>query len=501
MISDPVISIALLGTARMSQRPPVPDPCLEEIWKILDWEKPATAILSALALLRTMHRAGTQTIESRAESHPCPPEQIDYLPAAGVDLAVRLLSGEFPEVLPEWMQLAIATNRILPPRVLPDLLDAATKQQALRNAASRLAGERGRWLARRRPEFSWLIEGTVVAADAWDTGTPAERIASLRHILADDPSTAAEIITNHWTGEDAAIREKIVNLVAEHPQPCDEAWLQTLALADRRQEIRDLAAVALMKIPHSAFRTRALARMSACVKVERRLLKRIITITPPDSFDAAWAADGLKAKPPHGIGEKAWWLRQMIGQFPLNDWPEMLGSKGEELFSLSREKDWEDTLLAGWIESASRFPDRAICEHFLPFIAKQEPWPAGVTPRTQLLQTLLEAMPSASRNAMLDQLAKILPPPSALDLLTRCTGCGIELTEGSAMMSVIEAQLAEKTSFHNRPQARALATNIPAAQIQSFLERLAKLPEISSTTEEFATVLEFRRTLHQHFTK
>lgn len=491
--------MALLGTSRMSARPPVPDPCLEEMWQHLDWEKPASAILSALALMRSMHRAGTHTLESSAESDVCPAEQYDYLPAVAVDVALRLLSGEFPEVLPEWMQLAIATNRILPPRVLPDLLESATKQHALREAASRLAGERGRWLARRRPEFSWLLEGSSVADDAWDVGQPAERIAWLRKTRAADPTAAAELIASHWGAEDAVMREKIMNLVAEAPQSCDEEWLQALALSDRKQEVRELAAVSLMKIPGSAFRARALSRLGACVKIERRLLTRIIAITPYDTFDPAWVADGIKAKPLQGMGEKAWWLRQNFAQVPLHAWPELLGISATELFSLSLEKDWEDALLAGWIESATRFPEAAISEQFIPFIAKQEPWPAGVTPRPQLLQRLLEVMTPAQRHAMLELLAKTLPAPIVLDLLARCGSDVRSAAHGAAMWALIAQQISDKTSLLTRPQARALATCIPAAQIQSFLERLAKLPEISSTTEEFATVLEFRRSMFTQF--
>lgn len=498
MISDPLISAALLGTSRMSALPPAPDPCLEETWKKLDPQNPAAAILGALALTRTLHIAGAEAVEISEESTACPPENHGYLPALGVDLAMRLLSGEFPEILPEWMRLATATSLILPPRVLPELLGMAAKNQSLRAAASRLAGERGLWIARRRPEFSWLLEGSQVAEDAWETGQPAERIAWLRQTRATDATATAGLIASHWAGEDAAMREGIMRLVSDDPQPCDEEWLQALALPDRRQEIREHAAVCLMKIPSAAFRARAIARMRACVKVERRLLKRIITVTPPAAFDPAWAADGIKEKPPQGIGEKAWWLRQMAALLPLEDWPVLLGLGRDDLFTISREKDWEEALLAGWIESARRFPDRAISEHFIPHVAKWEPWPQGAHHRTHIFQGLLEAMPADGRYDILDKLAKLLDPPFALDLLARC-GSPDSGGRGTAIFQVLEKELSAKTTFLTRPQARSLSACIPPAQIQPTLERLAKLPEISSPAEEFATTLEFRRTMISQF--
>lgn len=498
VISDPLISSALLGTSRMSALPPAPDPSLEETWKSLTGESPASALLSALALTRTLHIAGAETISITEEEAVCPSENHAYLPALGVDLAMRLLSGEFPEILPEWMRLATATDLILPPRVLPELLAMAAKNPSLRTAASRLAGERGPWIARRHPEFSWLLESSEAGDDAWETGQPAERIAWLRQTRSKDASAAAELITSHWPGEDAAMREGIMRLVSEDPQPCDEGWLQTLALSDRRQDIREPAAVSLMKIKPAAFRTRAIARLRGCVKTERRLLRRIIAVTPPAAFDPAWVADGIKEKPLQGIGEKAWWLRQIASLVPLDDWPDLLGISRDELFSISREKDWEEALLAGWIESARRFPALALAEDFIPFIAKAEPWPQGAHPRLQLLQGLLDAMPADRRYDILDQLAKLLDPPAALDLLARC-GTPESVGKGKAILSLLDREMSEKSTYLTRPQARALAICIAPAQIQPCLERLAKLLAISPPAEEFATVLEFRRTMISQF--
>ena len=177
----------------------------------------------------------------------------------------------------------------------------------------------------------------------------------------------------------------------------------------------------------------------------------------------------------------------------------VLGVAREDLFSISREKDWEEALLAGWIESARRFPDRSISEHFIPFIAKTEPWQQGAHLRPQLLQGLLEAMSADRRYDILDQLAKILEPPFALDLLARC-GSPDSGGKGKAILSLLDREMSEKSTYLTRPQARALAICIPPAQIKPCLERLAKLPSISPPAEEFATVLEFRRTLPNHFT-
>ena len=261
----------------------------------------------------------------------------------------------------------------VPGRVLPDLLTAATKNPALRSVVPALAGERGLWIARRHRDFSWMLEGIAVEDHAWDDGEPVERLAWLRQTRLTDPSRAAAAITSQWPGEEPAMRETILRIVADSPQPCDEEWLETLALKDRRQEVRALAAGALVRIEGSAFRIRAHDRLRGLVKIERRLLKRVIAIDPPTAFDPAWAADGIKEKPPQGTGERAWWLQQMIAIVPVADWPGLLECRQADLFSLAIDKDWQDALLLGWLDSARRMPSRSLPDQLVRFFAALSP--------------------------------------------------------------------------------------------------------------------------------
>ncbi|MES2921129.1 MAG: DUF5691 domain-containing protein [Verrucomicrobiota bacterium] len=496
MTTDPLIAAALLGSARMTALPPPPDPSLESTWQAIATENPAAAILQALALTRALHYSGTRSQVIGDSESPCLPESRETLPGGAVDALMRLLNGEFPEALPEALRLALASGRVLPGRVLPELLTAATRNHALRPAIPLLVGERGLWIARRHRKFSWLLEGAVVPDDAWDGSHPALRIAWLRQTRATDPSRAAAAISAQWPGEDASMRESILRVVAESPQPCDEAWLQALALKDRRQDIRELAAAALSTLADAGFRSRAIARVRERVKIERRLLKRVIAVKPPDSFDPAWEVDGIKEKPPQGTGEKAWWLRQMIALVPLEDWPEMLGVKESELFTLAIDPDWQEPLLLGWIDSARRMPGRASATQFLKFITRLDPWPPSAAAKGLVMAALLDALAPAYRFAILDELA--MPLATTLDLLVRC-GEPPPKGKGKATLALLDAASLSIPTGFNRQQAPALAVCIPHDGIQPRLEALAKLPELSAAAEEFATTLEFRRSLISHF--
>ena len=502
MTTDPLIATALLGTARMPAMPPAPDPSLEATWQAIPIDNPAAAVLQGLAILRTLQRCGIKTLaatDATDASVPSPPESREVLEPAAVDVLQRLLAGQFPEVLPEWLRLASASARRVPGRLLPALLAAATKTPALRAVVPALAGERGLWIARRHRNFPWMLDETEVDENAWDAGEPAERLAWLRQARIADPSRTATAISAHWAGEDASMRESILRIIMENPQAWEEPWLEESALKDRRQEVRDLAATALASLPASDFQKRAHARVRGRVKIERRFLKRTITIDPPAAYDPSWAADGIREKPPQGMGEKAWWLRQMISLIPLDQWPGVLDVGENELFTTAIDKTWQEPLLLGWIDSARRLPRRAHAHRFLPFIAALEPWPPSASPKSQVMAGMLDALTHNERFEALDGLVRDLTVPLALDLLARC-GEPPPPGKGKAILALLDQALVTIPTPFVRPQARALAVCIPQDGIQPRLDKLAKLTELSAAAEEFATTLEFRRSLISHFT-
>lgn len=496
MTTDPLIAATLLGTSRMSALPPAPDAALEPAWNAIPLENPAAAALQALGLLRALRRAGASTHEAPAAGDECPAEELPLLAPPAVDALLRLLRGEFPEILPEWLRLASAASCVLPGRALPELLQAATRNQSIRPASSRLAGQRGLWIARRHAEFAWLLEEAVVAEDAWETGQPAERLAWLRQTRAVNPELAAETIAKDWAKEEGNFREAILRLVAAGPLACDEAWLEGLALKDRRQAVRDPAAAALAVIEGSAFRQRAIERLWTFVRVERGAS---FVVTPPAAFDAAWAADGLKEKPPQGTGEKAWWLRQIVALVPLDALPGIFGLTEDKLFTLPRDPDWKDDLELGWIDAARANPAHALAAHFIPLLAKRSLWPltAGIA-QGPLLLLLLAPLAPAARFAILDSVARDLQPYIALDLLASVAEAP-PAGSGRAVLAVLDEALANPLAPITRPQARALALCVPADAIQQRLEALSQLPKLSTAAEEFATTLEFRRSLLSNF--
>jgi hypothetical protein len=291
MTADPLTTQALLGSARMTALPAAPAPELADVWPALDPLNPAASLLQALSLQRALHLAGTRPVALTDETmSECPAESRPLLSQAMVAIGLRLVNGEFPELIGEWLTLGLATGAVVPPRSLPAWLRFATRNSEHRDAVRGLSGERGIWLARLRSEFSWLLEEAPVDEAAWDEGQPAERLAWLRLMRRSDPDRARTAVEAQWAGEDPAMRERILRVIAAAPTPADFGFLETEGLRDRRQEVREQAFIALLQMSDSPLRQRSQGRLANHVR-------------PPGLIPSGWPT-GSSRSPRRAPGKK-----------------------------------------------------------------------------------------------------------------------------------------------------------------------------------------------------
>jgi hypothetical protein len=87
--------------------------------------------------------------------------------------------------------------------------------------------------------------------------------------------------------------------------------------------------------------------------VEKRRLMNRFDVELPERLDDVAARDGIIEKAPGGIGERAWWLRQVVASVPLSWWEDRLGL---DAISLAAKAPIADVRL-GWIEAARRQSD------------------------------------------------------------------------------------------------------------------------------------------------
>jgi hypothetical protein len=103
-------------------------------------------------------------------------------------------------------------------------------------------------------------------------------------------------------------------------------------------------------------------RASSVLTVEgRSVLKALLggntpelKVEPPSACSRDMVRDGIEAKPPSGVGERAWWLRQLVGLTPLSVWLDTSQSDPEPLVRAALNTEWGYDLWNGWFEATYR---------------------------------------------------------------------------------------------------------------------------------------------------
>jgi hypothetical protein len=97
------------------------------------------------------------------------------------------------------------------------------------------------------------------------------------------------------------------------------------------------------------------ARARPLLSIHGRLRPKVAAELP--TLDAELEAAGFGGRPPTGLGERAWLLRQLLGYVRPARWTEWLGAKSSTLVAHALRSDEARPILEGWAEAATRFAD------------------------------------------------------------------------------------------------------------------------------------------------
>ena len=375
---DGLLKVALAGTARAGVLPEGATPADALVPTDGDGGVERRVLLMAGA--RAAYRQAGVSARAMPGVATASDETLASCSVGAGRLIGTLLTGAQADILPEALgRLRLAGLR-LPYALLPGALEAGSRKSDLRPALLETIGERGRWLAGQHQPWRWatarpLADDDTLPADAeavWQEGLPSERLAILRLLRAHDPARARKWLADAWKGEKAEFRGDAIGALAAGLSPEDEPFLET-ALDDRSQTVRAEAATLLVRLPESALARRLRERAERFLVFTPGLLaggwraaaKALVkgssggklTATLPERYDKAWARDGITEKPPHGIGERAWWLVQHLAGVHPAHWERRFGVAAQELIDAAVVGEWGETLLEGWAQAAITFGD------------------------------------------------------------------------------------------------------------------------------------------------
>jgi Family of unknown function (DUF5691) len=350
-----LVTASLIGTERTGV-PAVADPGLPIRPEGVPGD-PVTLLLDRAALLTVARRggrpAGHAEPPAAAEPDPVPAAS----PAAGRRLA-RMLGGEHPDLLAEWLTAAVARDRRVPAHLLPALLDRARRvspsDPELRRLSAEAGGSRARWLAGLNPAWTFVTAYAEAGQDAWRLGSTSQRRGYLTALRARDPRAARELILQSWEAAAGPERVMFLSVMANAGLSLADEPLPEAALDDRDAEVRGWAAHLLARLPGSALGQRMARRARDCIRVESGVRGTRLVVIPPARGDAAMRRDGVTSGQGGGLQEmdaRAHLLDEVLARTPLRTWTDRFGRTAEQILAVPSGA-WSPVLFTGWSRAA-----------------------------------------------------------------------------------------------------------------------------------------------------
>jgi hypothetical protein len=315
---------------------------------------PATGLLDAAAALALARRAGQRPVTGVPAPVPPPADPAPTASAAAARRLNRLLETTIfdadtrSELLVEWLRTAADRGVRVPGEQLPTLIELALRRRELRPLVVAAGGTRVGWLAAQYPGGRFLTgepDPDLADRNRWELGTISQRVEHLTAARRADPAAARELLVAGWAGESPDDRAALLGTLATGLSLGDEEFLEA-ALDDRRREVRGVALDLLGRLPGSAYQGRMISRARAYLQAEGGAL----TVAPPRQCDPDMQRDGVSPRPPAGVGERTWWLEEVLARTPLSTW----GTDDPARFlGLSMADGWREVVLRGLARAAS----------------------------------------------------------------------------------------------------------------------------------------------------
>jgi hypothetical protein len=393
-IWNDILTTAIVGVERRPFLVPHSDGALGALLARIDQADREGALLAAAGAVALYCQAGRLPTSVAAPDGPaCPLDERRACGPRATQRLATLLDGNQRALLPEWLAALDAAGLRVAEALLPELLELGRRQTSLREAILPVLGRRGRWLAAQNSDWSYAsFEFRVLSSELgdeqlktqhsklkteWETDTNANRLALLKQLRLSEPAIARELVSATWASEKADDRAAFLEAYAVGLRMDDEPFLES-ALDDRSKEVRRAAAALLARLPESRLAARMLERVQPLLAwvggVKPRMLglragqPARIDVTLPSACDKAMIRDCVEPKPPadrKGLGEKAWWLFQMLSAVPPATWSQRWGVAPADLLLAAAAGEWNELLLDSWAAATLTFADTVWAESLL----------------------------------------------------------------------------------------------------------------------------------------
>lgn len=374
----------------------------------------------------------------------------------------------------------------LPARLLPLALARAVREAALRAPLAPVLGERGQWLAAQHPTWQAVTRAPAVPTLAhWTHGSLEARVAFLRHERSQDAAAARERLVQDLPQQGSRERGELVAALAVGLSMDDEPLLDGLRTSDRSREVRQQAIALLARLPGSAHLAWLAGQMNALLRPAPP--GGPWGIEPPEREDPAWKERAIEPARPkqEALGERAWWLYQLVRQVPPAWWCERLQLAPAAVLAGALGTPWAVALLRGWRDALLAAPPGP-CTHEWAQALLGAWAPEALGSHSAAVQALLP-LPLRERQwlARLPTAADVPWDPTELlhEISAACaSGEGLSAGLGSRLAQRIRAMVLAQVPAALYPLQREVLLDVCALLPPASLALLAALPRPDPAT-------------------
>ena len=355
--STEIINTALIGCERKSLSLGRPADKLGKLLAQLDQNDRESTFLAAAAVVLLYEHAGSLPLrDTQPLPEKCAADSAERCSERAKIHLAMMLRGEYQSLLPEWLTALSSAGKRVSEECLPLLLELGRSREELRESILPVLGVRGHWLMAQNPDWNYATAG--IDESLWETGSRNERWIFLEGMRKRDAARARELLISTWAQESPEARSTLLNVFEYGLSLDDEAFLESV-LEDRLKVVRSSAVGLLARLPESALCRRMLDRVRPLLSFKlNRLKHKTIEITLPEICDKGMKRDGIDQKPKsQDIGEKAWWLLQMLNLIPPRVWSQESGWTISELIAVAKRSEWKSVLFFGWSCAAGLYRD------------------------------------------------------------------------------------------------------------------------------------------------
>ena len=462
-----LLTVALVGTAKKGAASLPKVPPLGDLQKSLI-DQSGERVLLLQAGVESILDWATYTADRQATfPEPAPTEVLPHISPQATFLVGELLGrvvGDKP-LLIEAGILMHAANCLLPPQLLPQVLTLSDRE--LRAAFLPVVGKRGQWLSQFDKDWQWAMESEISSdlpvnelEQCWREGMKSTRLQALSQLRRQDPAMARSWLAETWGKEKAESRLELLETLSINLSNDDIPFLEGLE-KDRSANVRSSASDLLCRLQDSALSRQLREWVSELVNytppgksVGAKLLKLAggkasgkISVTPPSFYEEAWRKLGIAEMPPQGMGNRAYWLYELVRRVPTSFWTQRFACPPAQLVDAAKDDTYGSELIQSWTMGASSAKDSEWGHELWKYWLQPQPSEqlSNKRLRGDMLIRVLSTLPSDQMESLIletmkQQSVTDLPLGSLLEQLPSPWSAGF----GKAILSASRKALAQR---------------------------------------------------------